>query len=101
MLEEQEGVLRCQDRTTSPYRYVSNARWYHEYADGSNDSLGISDSVHTYRHTLTFYPISSENEGKYFCCTPNLNCSNRAHVRISGKFLWLTSKALGLIYELT
>ena len=86
VLNGQEGVLRCQNRTTSPYTYVSNARWFLQYANGSNISFDTSDSVYVYKHTVTFFTMSTENEGKYFCCTASLTCSNIAHVRISGKF---------------
>jgi len=84
VLPGQEGVLRCQDRTTSRYTYISNARWYRKYLNGSNTSIGTSDSIYSYKHTLTFYPIAKQNEGNYFCCTPNIICSNTVPVRISG-----------------
>lgn len=87
VLRGQQGVLRCQDRTTNPYRYVSNARWYREYGNGSNISLSTSNSVHVYRHTLTFYPITTGDEGYYYCCASSWICSNIGHVRISGKLL--------------
>ena len=86
VLSGQEGVLRCQDRTTTPYTYVSNARWYRQYTNGSNTSIDASGSIFSYKHTLTFYPILRENEGNYFCCTSDTICSNTVPVRISGEF---------------
>lgn len=89
VLEGDQGTVRCQNRSLDEqtfYAYISNAIWWRRHINGTNTRIGISGSVYSRGHTLNFSPISTENQGSYFCCLPDESvCSNTSVVRKSSK----------------
>ena len=89
VLEGESGTIRCQNRSMDEqafYSYVSNAIWWHRDTDGTITRIGSYGSVYSSSHTLNFNPISSENQGKYYCCLPDQStCSNISIVIQSSK----------------
>ena len=93
VLEGDRGTIRCQNRSTDGqtfYTYVSNAVWWRHNSNGTLTKIRRSGSIYSSAHALHFNPISSENQGNYFCCMPDHNdeseCSSISVVIQSSKY---------------
>ena len=78
VLEGNRGIVRCQNRSDNGnhfYSYISNAVWYRYHDNGSNMTVIGSDTVYSTGYTLSFNSISEEDQGRYFCCVLNGQCS--------------------------
>ncbi|XP_065913081.1 uncharacterized protein [Dysidea avara] len=78
ILERSKGTVRCQNRSDDGqlfHSYITNAVWYRRFENGTNITVGSTGSVYSMEHTLNFDPLLPEDQGEYFCCTPNGLCS--------------------------
>ena len=91
VLERNEGRLRCQNQSedeTEFYNYVSDAKWYRLFPNGTVHELGASGPVHVKAYNLYFCPfVRPEDQGIYYCCKPGGSCSGNSSVTIAGTYI--------------
>ena len=79
VLDGDQGTVRCQNRSENGDHFYSNvydAVWYRHYNNGSNVTIGTSSRrVYSRGYTLNFNSILPLDEGHYFCCAMNGQCS--------------------------
>ena len=88
VLEGDYGILRCQNQSENGsmiYNYIDNAQWYRIFPNGTTHQFGNNGPVHVQSYGLYFQPfVRPEDQGVYYCCKPNVSCSENSTVTIAG-----------------
>ena len=94
VLENNEGILQCQNRSENEdvfLNYIDDALWYRLFPNATIKQYGTSGSVYVQSHSLIFNPfVSPTDQGIYYCCKPGGSCSTNSSVSIVGMYLYST-----------